>query len=99
VLDMGRAVRVTAGMRVLHALFVTLAIPAALSTAAARPVTEGDLRKHIEILASDDFEGRAPGTEGERKTLDYLRNAWSKAGVKPGAADGSAGSLGGGGQW
>ncbi len=88
-LDMGRAVRVTAGMRVLHALFVTLAIPAALSTAAARPVTEGDLRKHIEILASDDFEGRAPGTEGERKTLDYLRNAWSKAGVKPGAADGS----------
>ena len=42
------------------------------AVAIAKPVTETDLRKHVEILASDDFEGRAPGTEGERKTLAYL---------------------------
>jgi hypothetical protein len=55
----------------------------------ARPVTEAELRKHIEVLASDEFEGRAPGTEGERKTIDYLQRTWAKAGIKPGVAGGS----------
>ena len=27
---------------------------------------------HIELLASDKFEGRAPGTAGEEKTVAYL---------------------------
>lgn len=54
-----------------------------------KPVTESELRKHVEILASDEFEGRAPGTEGERKTLAYLQRQWSTAGLKPGARDGS----------
>jgi hypothetical protein len=63
---------------------------AALATPiAARPVSEAELRKHIEVLASDEFEGREPGTEGERKTIDYLQRVWGKAGMKPGAADGS----------
>ena len=44
------------------------------AVAIAKPVTETDLRKHVEILASDDFEGRAPGTDGERKTLAYLES-------------------------
>lgn len=55
----------------------------------AKPVTEADLRKHVEILASDEFEGRGPGTEGERKTLAYLEKQWAKAGLKPGAKGGS----------
>lgn len=58
------------------------------AVAIAKPVTETDLRKHVEILASDDFAGRAPGTEGERKTLAYLESQWAKAGLKPGARDG-----------
>ncbi|MGL5839637.1 MAG: M28 family peptidase [Sphingorhabdus sp.] len=60
----------------------------ALTPALARPVSEAALRKHIQVLASDEFEGREPGTEGERRTLAYLENVWSKAGLKPGAADG-----------
>ena len=40
-------------------------------------------------MASDEFEGRGPGTEGERKTLAYLESQWAKAGLKPGARDGS----------
>lgn len=58
------------------------------TAAIAKPVTEAELRKHVEILASDEFEGRAPGTEGERKTLAYLEGQWAKAGLKPGARDG-----------
>jgi len=31
-----------------------------------------DLLKHIRALSSDEFEGRAPGTTGEEKTVNYL---------------------------
>ncbi len=71
----------------LFALLLGLLLSSA--TAHAKPVSEAELRKHIEILASDEFEGREPGTEGERKTLAYLQAEWSKAGVKPAAPDGS----------
>ena len=54
----------------------------------AKGVTESDLRGHVEILASDAFEGRKPGTAGEAKTVKYIAEAWAKAGLKPAAADG-----------
>lgn len=54
----------------------------------AKGVTEADLRGHIEMLASDEFEGRKPGTEGEAKTVKYIAEQWAKAGLKPAAADG-----------
>jgi Peptidase family M28 len=59
------------------------------SPALAKPIKESDLRPHIAILASDDFEGRGPGTEGERKTTAYISEQWAKAGLKPAASDGS----------
>ncbi len=59
------------------------------SAAVATKISEDDLRPHIEILASDAFEGREPGTEGERKTTAYLSEQWAKAGLKPAASDGS----------
>ncbi len=40
--------------------------------------------QHIVALASDEFEGRKPGTAGERKTLDYLVKEFSALGLKPG---------------
>jgi Zn-dependent M28 family amino/carboxypeptidase len=41
-------------------------------------------RGHIAALASDDFEGRKPGTAGEEKTVDYIRRQFAEAGLKPG---------------
>ena len=35
-------------------------------------------------LSSDAFEGRAPGTPGEEKTLAYLAKRFAAAGLKPG---------------
>lgn len=52
-------------------------------------ITTGDLLRHIEILASDKFEGRAPGTRGETLTVDYLTRQFEKAGLSPGNPDGS----------
>jgi hypothetical protein len=63
-----------------NSLIAALLACAALSGADPSPVparalhaitTEG-LLKHIRVLASDEFEGRAPATPGEKKSLDYI---------------------------
>ena len=43
---------------------------------------------HIKVLASDDFEGRGPGTPGEAKTVAYLVEQFKMMGLKPGNPDG-----------
>ena len=48
---------------------------------------ETALRSHIEILASDDFGGREPGTDGESKTLRYLAREWFRIGLVSGTND------------
>ncbi|WP_258105588.1 M28 family metallopeptidase [Marinoscillum sp. MHG1-6] len=45
------------------------------------------IAKHIEVLASDDFLGRKPFTEGEVKTLAYLKGEFEKYGLQPGNGD------------
>jgi Zn-dependent M28 family amino/carboxypeptidase len=47
------------------------------------------LRRDIEVLASDEFEGRAPGTKGEALTVDYLIAQFEAAGLRPGQLDGT----------
>ena len=42
-----------------------------------------------ETLASDEFEGRAPGSEGETKTVAFLTEQFSAAGLTPGNPDGT----------
>ena len=44
---------------------------------------------HIRTLASDEFEGRGPGTPGEEKTAAYLVDRFRAMGLKPGNPDGS----------
>lgn len=45
---------------------------------------EAALKAHVETLASDDFGGREPGTEGETKTLRYLARQWFDIGLEAG---------------
>ena len=42
------------------------------------------LAADIQVLASDDFQGRRPFTAGETKTIDYLVKAYSGLGLEPG---------------
>ena len=44
---------------------------------------------HVKVLSSDEYEGRAPGTAGEEKTVAYLTDQFKKAGMKPGNPDGT----------
>jgi len=48
---------------------------------------EASLARHIAVLASDEFEGRRPGTEGETRTLRYLAREWQVAGLVSGTND------------
>jgi Zn-dependent M28 family amino/carboxypeptidase len=43
----------------------------------------------IRTLASDDFDGRGPGSPGETKTVDFLVQQFRAAGVEPGNPDGT----------
>ena len=48
------------------------------------PIDEATYRAHIARLASDEFEGRKPGTEAEKRTLQYLESQFRELGLKPG---------------
>ena len=52
------------------------------------PITAADLRPHIDILASDAFEGRQPATPGETLTTGYLSRELAARGVEPAGANG-----------
>ncbi len=41
-------------------------------------------KKHVAILASDEFLGRFPGTTGEDKTIQYLKGQFKQLGLQPG---------------
>ncbi|WP_376691198.1 M28 family peptidase [Wenzhouxiangella sp. EGI_FJ10409] len=43
--------------------------------------------RHVQTLASDDYQGRAPGTRGGRMTIDYLVREFSEMGLEPGYGD------------
>jgi Zn-dependent M28 family amino/carboxypeptidase len=45
--------------------------------------------EHIKVLASDEFEGRGPGTAGETRTVAYLTDQFRRMGLKPGNPDGT----------
>lgn len=64
--------------------------PDANNSAALKPVqmNEARFRNDIKALSSDEFEGRAPTTQGEKLTLDYLSKAFTEMGLK-GAYQGS----------
>ncbi len=52
-------------------------------------ISSKDLLEHIKTLASNEFEGRAPGTAGETRTVAYIQQEFKKLGLKPGNPDGS----------
>lgn len=56
---------------------------------AAQSLTDERLMDHISVLSSDEFRGRAPGTGGEEKTVEYLVDRYEEFGITPGMPDGS----------
>jgi Zn-dependent M28 family amino/carboxypeptidase len=78
-------------MKLRAVLLATLAIPAAVQAKpapvpAVTPVAlnQPALVEMVKTLSSDEFEGRAPGTAGEEKTVAYLIERFKAAGLQPG---------------
>ena len=64
------------------------ALPAGVSQSLEK-ITGERILEHVRILASDRFEGRAPGTIGEHLTVDYLVKQFRASGLSPGNPDGT----------
>ena len=59
---------------------------AALSIPEVAPgqLSEAAMKEMTRVLSSDSFEGRAPGTAGEEKTVAYIIDRFKAAGLQPG---------------
>src|ERR1043165_9643652 len=51
---------------------------------ALEAITPDGMLAHIKVLASDEFEGRAPGTKGEDLSVNYITDQFKELGLKPG---------------
>src|SRR6201989_3042802 len=52
-------------------------------------ITADGLLAHIKMLASDEFEGRAPGSKGEELSIKYIAEQFKTLGLKPGNPEGT----------
>ncbi len=69
------------------ALSIIVVAPARADDMPGGGVSAEALSRHVRVLASDAYEGRAPATPGEDRTIEYLVAEFKKAGVQP-AGDG-----------
>jgi hypothetical protein len=73
---------------------ITMLISAAMKKGPGKPekyaesITAADLRTHLSILASDEYEGRETGEKGQKMAAEYISNFFQKIGA-PAQADGS----------
>jgi Zn-dependent M28 family amino/carboxypeptidase len=72
---------------VLALVAITLAGCHGAPRSAPPPISAAEYERHIVTLSSDEFEGRKPGTAGERKTVEYLESEFKKLGLAPGNGD------------
>ena len=74
------------------ALAVCASVPSFADTPAApskaSPISPQRLSDDVKTLASDPFEGRAPGTKGETRTVAWLIAQLKAIGLQPGGPDG-----------
>jgi Zn-dependent M28 family amino/carboxypeptidase len=75
-------------MKLLPLLLTAAALPVLVAAAAPGPVTPAELSATVKEIASDAYQGRAPGTPGETKTVAYLVQRFKALGLKPGGPDG-----------
>jgi Zn-dependent M28 family amino/carboxypeptidase len=87
-------------MRRLVALTAALWSAAALGGAQAQdrpslvyqgsgPIDPAQMSETIKVMASEEFQGRNPGTAGETKTIAYLTKRFKDLGLEPGGEKGS----------
>src|SRR5690606_19415768 len=77
--------RLTCALAAAFATAACASLPAGTTTAIAPgEISEATMKEVTRTLSADEFEGRAPGTEGEAKTIAHLVEQFERAGLQPG---------------
>jgi Zn-dependent M28 family amino/carboxypeptidase len=76
--------------RTLAAVLITAALAGpALAATGSGPIDPARMSATVKELASDPFQGRAPGTPGEKVTIDYLVGRLQALGLEPAGPGGA----------
>jgi hypothetical protein len=70
-------------------LLVLLLIGGRSAAFAVEPASVARVAEDIGYLASEELEGRGPGTAGRQKAAEYIRSEFSRLGLASGVPDGS----------
>jgi len=54
---------------------------------AIKAINDSSLTEYLSVIAADSLEGRKPFTNGEKKTINYLKTQFEKLGLQPGNGD------------
>jgi len=54
---------------------------------AIKAINDSSLTNYLNVIAADSLEGRKPFTNGERKTINYLKREFERLGLEPGNGD------------
>jgi Zn-dependent M28 family amino/carboxypeptidase len=76
-------------MHAVSALALMMACSPALAQEAAPNIDAARMNESVRVLASDEFEGRAPASPGEEKTVAWLVEQFRAAGAEGGGPDGA----------
>lgn len=76
-----------AGLAMLAVLAVSACAERDTDDPAAGEITAEEFAAHVRTLASDEFGGRAPGSEGEARTVAYLEKQFRAIGLAPANGD------------
>ncbi|MFK7811068.1 MAG: M28 family peptidase [Maribacter sp.] len=62
--------------------------PIVSSSVYAETITEAELKEHLYVYASDEYEGRETGTPGQKKAIAYIKSQYEKLGIPAAKTDG-----------
>ncbi|WP_299433808.1 M28 family metallopeptidase [uncultured Maribacter sp.] len=54
----------------------------------ATSITEDELKEHLYVYASDEYEGRETGQPGQKKAVEYIKKEYEKLGIPAAKKDG-----------
>jgi Zn-dependent M28 family amino/carboxypeptidase/dienelactone hydrolase len=86
---MDRQLRLSLVLPAAVAVWAALSSPSRATEPVLPAIDGAAVLEHTKVLASDAFEGRAPGTKGEELTVAYLVEQLTKIGLRPGNPDGT----------
>jgi hypothetical protein len=59
-------------------------VPSEIAIKYANTITKEELKEHLSIIASDEYEGRETAMPGQKKAAAYIENNFKEIGLEPG---------------